>query len=201
MSTSSLLAITSQHHVEIMTSCVPNASLIAVIGHPHPQQGGNWHHKVVYTLHQLYTQLNISTIRFQFRGIGRSSGDYDYGIGECDDFYHVAQHAQTFGQVICSGFSFGAIMAAKAAMRLQNVHHVLTVAPPIAYGLPDVVLTCPWLIVQGLLDAIIDPIAVHDIAQQKGAQWLPFEGCGHFFHGQLTQLKTTLFHQLQPLCY
>ena len=58
---------------------------IAIILHPHPQFGGTMYNKVVYNLHYAFFNMGFTVLRFNFRGVGRSQGEYDQGVGELSD--------------------------------------------------------------------------------------------------------------------
>ena len=85
---------------------------IALILHPHPQQGGTMNNKVVFEVYQLFAKRGFSTLRFNFRGVGRSQGVYDEGLGELSDAASALDWLQSANpdasQCWVSGFSFGA---------------------------------------------------------------------------------------------
>ena len=78
--------------LEVITSFpkIPRTpEIVAVICHPHPLFGGTMHNKVVYTLARCFSNMNLPTVRFNFRGVGISEGKYDAGNGECDDLVAI----------------------------------------------------------------------------------------------------------------
>jgi alpha/beta superfamily hydrolase len=167
-----------------------------VICHPHPLFGGTLQNKVVHTLSRSFQELGAPTIRFNFRGVGRSTGSFADGIGETEDALAiVAEGRRRWPQaaVWLAGFSFGGAVAVRAAAR-ADAQLLVTVAP--AVRLIDVsdckVPDCPWLIVQGDADELVEPAAVLQWAAQLSpaptVKVLP--GVGHFFHGQLRELTT-----------
>ncbi|MEO5695568.1 MAG: alpha/beta fold hydrolase, partial [Burkholderiaceae bacterium] len=90
-----------------------------VICHPHPQHGGTMDNKVVQTLARGFVQLGWRSVRFNFRGVGASEGDWDDGAGEVDDALAVIAALRGAGAAfMLAGFSFGAYVAAQAATRL-----------------------------------------------------------------------------------
>lgn len=167
---------------------------VAVICHPHPLQQGTMQNKVVTTLARAFRRLGAAAIRFNFRGVGRSSGSYDDGRGERDDALAVVRYARTEWPdraLYLGGFSFGGVVALTAAAEALP-RGLVTVAPAIA-RLPAGFLppACRWLLVQGGSDDVIDPTAVIDWARS-----LPHpptvaveDGVGHFFHGHLNELQ------------
>ena len=94
---------------------------VAVICHPHPQHGGTMDNKVVQTLARAFVGLGWRAVRFNFRGVGESAGDWDHGRGEVDDALAVtaAERDPNRAFALC-GFSFGGYVAAAAAHRLRE---------------------------------------------------------------------------------
>ena len=93
--------------------------VLAVICHPNPIQGGTMQNKVVHTLMRTARDLGASTLRFNFRGVGASAGEHDYGNGEVDDCLAVLDWAQNnleVRELWLLGFSFGGYVAAAAAI-------------------------------------------------------------------------------------
>ena len=167
----------------------------AIICHPHPLMGGTMDNKVVTTLGRGLRETGIPTLRFNFRGVGASGGTFDEGMGETADADAVA----AFGarrwpgrSLVIGGFSFGAYVALRLAQK-RTPRHLITVAP--AIGLFDVsgftVPRCPWLIVQGDADDVVDPGAVVDWAETLSPRprLVVLPGVGHFFHGRLRELQ------------
>ncbi|MEP7312350.1 MAG: alpha/beta fold hydrolase [Pseudomonadota bacterium] len=183
-------------------------SAFAVICHPHPLHGGTMHNKVVSTLARTCNELGVPTIRFNFRGVGKSAGAFDEGSGETDDaLAAVAVGRQRWPDAALwlAGFSFGGYVALRAASRGDGARatHLVTVAPaftryfdsPAAVPMP----ACPWLIVQGDADEVIDAQAVIEWAKRlvPPPRLAVLEGVGHFFHGRLNQLRDTVMESLQ----
>jgi hypothetical protein len=167
----------------------------AVVCHPHPQHGGTMHNKVVHTLVRAFVRSGYEALRFNFRGTEQSDGEYDAGIGELDDALAAiawmrARHASY--PLWLAGFSFGAAIAVKAAVA-THVDGLISVAPAIsrfATGMtsqPD----CPWLIVQGDEDELVDveeTVTWFD-SLEPGPELLIVPQGEHFFHGRLTELR------------
>lgn len=96
-------------------------SALGIICHPHPLHGGTMYNKVVTTLARTLQGLGLTTVRFNFRGVGKSQGEYDHGRGEIDDLLAVAawlQKEMGHQEIWLAGFSFGAYIAANGAVRL-----------------------------------------------------------------------------------
>jgi uncharacterized protein len=170
----------------------------ALVCHPHPVFGGTMDNKVVTTVARALNACGMPTIRFNFRGIGASAGRYDDGRGETEDAAAVAAWgARRFGArgVVLAGFSFGAYVALRLAQTLPPARLIL-IAPPVGRFefAPLAAPHCPWLIVQGDVDDVVDPKAVREWADsqpQKG-RLLMLAGVGHFFHGHLVELRDAI---------
>jgi hypothetical protein len=167
----------------------------AVICHPHPQHGGSLRNKVVTMLERSLRESGLDTVRFNFRGVGESEGEYDEGDGESGDLVAVAQWVRRVhaGDALwLAGFSFGSYVALRTARSLA-ADALITVAPPVGrwdfagVAMPD----CPWLVVQGEDDEIVDSQAVFDwIATLEATPTLVrMPETGHFFHRRLMDLR------------
>lgn len=199
----------SQHHIpgpagrlEAVVTEVESDSpeCFAVIGHPHPLMGGTMQNKVVHTVARALRDLGIPSIRFNFRGTGKSEGSYDEGRGETDDFLAaVAWGREQWpeAKLICAGFSFGSYVAANAARQLQEqgeaVDRLILIAPPVermafAEMAP---FPMPTLVIQGEEDDVVAPETVYEWIdhRQPTVHLERVAGTGHFFHGCLPELK------------
>ena len=168
---------------------------VAVICHPHPLQGGTMHNKVVTTLERSLRELGLATVVFNFRGTGASQGAFDDGIGETEDLIavaHWAQHVRPRDALWLAGFSFGSYVAARAASQLP-VRQMISVAPPVGrWDFSQLASPlCPWLVVQGEADEIVDANAVYTwvAAQPEPPALVRMPETGHFFHGRLLDLR------------
>jgi alpha/beta superfamily hydrolase len=174
---------------------VTQPSAFGVVCHPHPLFGGTLDNKVVYTLARSFHDLGMPTIRFNFRGVGKSAGSFADGVGETDD----ALAAIAFGRerwpgaaLWLAGFSFGGAVAIRAAA-VANPARLVLVAPAIKrVSLEGVAVPAvPWLIVQGAADELVsaqDTIEwVKPLANPPQIVLLP--GVEHFFHGKLNELR------------
>jgi len=166
-----------------------------VVCHPHPQHGGTMHNKVAHTLARAFVRAGFASLRFNFRGTEQSEGEFDEGIGELDDALAVvAWMRKRYPDSILwlAGFSFGAAIAVKAAVAAE-VDGLISVAPAIsrfASGL-EAQPMCPWLIVQGDQDELVDvdeTVAWVD-GLEPGPELLIIPDGEHFFHGRLNELR------------
>ncbi len=187
--------------LEGLTACPPDGRemhAIGVICHPHPLYGGTLHNKVVDTLSRTLNALGIGTLRFNFRGVESSEGEYAQGIGEVDDLRAVlnwAQRQRPGHALWLAGFSFGAYVALSVAREFP-LSGLITVAPPVNFFDFAVVTPpdCPWLLVQGEADEIVSSAEVFAWAERQNPmpQIIRMPEVGHFFHGQLNQLREHL---------
>ena len=111
---------------------VPRAAV--VFAHPHPLHGGTMHATVVYRSAQTFLGLGCAVLRFNFRGVSGSDGEWDEGRGEQDDFLTALDAASAAypGLALWSGgFSFGAWIALTVGTRAPRVTRLLAIAPPV----------------------------------------------------------------------
>lgn len=158
--------------------------------------------KVVHTLAKAFNDVGAPAVRFNYRGVGASAGTYDDGNGETHDALAVLEWAAQRwpgAQLWLGGFSFGgavAIRAAVASSQGSSVARLVTVAPAIRRVSVDstTLPQCPWLIVQGDRDELVDPADIQHWAQALPVQprLTMLSGVEHFFHGRLNDLRTTV---------
>ena len=167
----------------------------AILCHPHPLHGGTMHNKVVTMMERSLRELGLRTVRFNFRGTGASAGEYDEGRGETLDLLAVAEWVQKVrpnDQLWLAGFSFGAYVALLAARHLP-VKQMVSIAPPAGRWDFTAVLPpdCPWLVVQGEDDDVVEPQAVFDWieAMPEPPTLVRMPETGHFFHRRLMDLR------------
>lgn len=167
----------------------------AVVCHPHPVHGGTLQNKVTHTLARAFLACGFATLRFNFRGVGKSEGEFDEGAGELDDALAATRWIRDRHRVPplwIAGFSFGAAIAVKTAGRI-SADGLVSVAPAITRVAGDSVPqpSCPWLVIQGEDDELVDP--QETIAWinglDPGPELLMFPETGHFFHGKLVPLR------------
>ncbi len=105
----------------------------AVIAHPHPLMGGDMDNSVVRVLSETLYGIGFSTLRFNFRGVGMSSGSYDEGKGEQDDLLEALAflEAEGKGELTLAGYSFGSWVIAGLLPRVETLPALL-VSPPVA---------------------------------------------------------------------
>ena len=166
---------------------------VAVLCHPHPQHGGTMDNKVVQTLSRAFRHLGYTSVRFNFRGVGGSTGEWAQGVGEIDDALAVVAAFRAPDQpLVLAGFSFGAYVAANAAARLAASSGVerLVLVGPAASRFEMGPVPAGTLVIHGEADDVVPLNAVFDWARPQALPVTVIPGAGHFFHGQLSLLKT-----------
>lgn len=170
----------------------------AIICHPHPLHGGTMRNKVAHTLARAFVNRQFAALRFNFRGVEKSTGSYDNGRGELADALaatHWLKDRYPGVPLWLAGFSFGAAVAIVAAAEC-DADGLVSVAPAMsrighhAGPMP----TCPWLVIQGDEDELVD--VDETIAWLNGLESGPelqvFSGTEHFFHGRLVPLRVAV---------
>lgn len=173
--------------------------VVGVVCHPHPLHGGTMQNKVVHTAARAMQEAGAATVRFNFRGVGASEGRYDAGVGELEDALAVIEWARArFGcdGLWLAGFSFGAAVALQAATRGAEPRRLVTIAPPVGRIITEPVRRpdCPWLVVHGDRDELVDADEVRRWAEgyERPPQVLVVPEAEHFFHGKLVELRAGL---------
>ncbi len=180
-----------------------NKRYIAILGHPHSLQGGTMNNKVVTTLVRSFKELNIASLRFNFRGVGQSAGVYDEGVGESEDMLLLARQCQQEFpdmRLFFAGFSFGSYVAYRAAAQCKH-SLLITVAPPVHHFdyTEFIPVPMPWIVVQGENDEVVPLSWVLDFVAHSppAISLLCFAETSHFFHGKLIDLKLRLIDVLR----
>ena len=177
------------HGVTHMPKGAPKA--IVIVAHPLPTMGGTMDNKIVTTLVKTFAELGFVALRFNFRGVGESTGMFDEGNGEVEDALTVTEYAiKEFGKLplILSGFSFGGYVQARAA---QNLHpeKLVLIAPAVGrFAMPPIPENS--LVIHGENDEVV---SLNDVLAWARPQHLPIvvmPEATHYFHGLLHQIKS-----------
>ena len=174
---------------------------IALLLHPHPRHGGTMNNKVVFTLYQSFIKRGFSTLRFNFRGVGRSQGAFDDGPGELSDAASALDWAQTYNPnaQTCwiAGFSFGAWVAMQLMMRRPEITGFISIAPPADSQDFSFLAPCPasGMILHGDNDEMVPIASVDRLAQKLKKQknisidFRPLKNCDHFFQDHIKEMN------------
>ena len=191
----------------------PNAP-IAIVLHPHPQFGGTMNNQIVYNLFYMFAKRGFSVLRFNSRGVGRSQGLFDHGIGELSDAAAALDWLQSLNRESrgcwIAGFSFGAWIGMQLLMRRPEIEGFISVAPPANLYDFSFLAPCPssGLIIHGDKDAVVPAKDVQGLVEklktQKGIiidqKIVP--GANHFFDNKIEPLMlnitTYLDKRLKP---
>ena len=174
---------------------VPDAKASAVIAPPHPQMGGSMASPVVSELAWASERAGLSSLRFDWRGVGASSGEASGDLEQADiDFACAAAFlSETVeGPLVSCGYSFGAIAALRFGCVTKSVERMVLVAPPTGMLDPESLLafTGSLLVVAGQNDSWVDFRLLGEVtlgAPQVQIEVLP--QCDHFFMTQLGPLS------------
>ena len=168
-------------------------SPIVLILHPDPSKGGTMDTKIVFNLYKIFVNNGFSTIRFNFRGVGKSDGSFDDGEGELSDAASILDWLQQYNtnSKICwvAGFSFGSWVAMQLLMRRPEINGFVCVSPPANLRDFSFLAPCPssGLIVHGDKDNIASfdsaRILSEKLQKQKKVDILfkPIKGADHFY--------------------
>jgi alpha/beta superfamily hydrolase len=168
----------------------------ALVCHPHPLGGGTMHNKVVYRAAAGLTEAGLVTLRFNFRGVGLSTGTHDEGAGEQDDVrtgldYLSENYPQD--EITFAGFSFGSRFGIETVLDDARVPRLISIGTPV--GKYDYAFlkkcTKPILFVHGDQDEFgtVENVKKLFDSLECEKQMVVFENCGHFFDRHLNELK------------
>lgn len=179
-----------------------HAERVALVLHPHPLHGGTMHNKVAFRAAKALTESGFETLRFNFRGVGASTGEHDNGIGERDDArvaleYLLADqpHAR---EVIVAGFSFGSIVGLNVGCADARVHRLIGIGVPARFGQLECLYDCakPKLFIHGAEDVVapLEPLEefLVQLPASSNLRLVKIAGAGHFFDDQANELMQTI---------
>jgi uncharacterized protein len=175
---------------------------IALILHPHPRAGGQMNHPVSVQLFHLFMKRGFSVLRFNFRGVGRSQGEFDSGIGELADAATALDWLQvtnpSASQCWVAGFDFGAWIGMQLLMRRPETDGFISVSPPTNMYDFSFLAPCPasGLMLHGSADAVTPPQEVEKVVSklrtQKGIiiDYDVVDGASHFWTEHLPEVAS-----------
>ncbi|WP_058368597.1 alpha/beta hydrolase [Psychrobacter sp. ENNN9_III] len=186
----------------------PDTDTVALLCHPNPLFDGTMNNKVVTTMYRFARDNGMHVVRFNFRGVGQSTGEHDYADGEVVDAMTVLQwiaEQSSARKLWLGGFSFGGYVTARVAEQVLEASHI--------WGLSDfevakIALIAPSVEkndssdldlpadktfeIYGNADEVIEPQNMQAFAERLGISVSVVDGAGHFFHGRLSELKGLL---------
>lgn len=179
---------------------------LAILCHPHPLYGGTMHNKVIYSMAMALNQLGYATVRFNFRGVGRSGGSFNHGIGEQRDVEAVIDYYQDQypdAVLVVGGFSFGTKVGLLAGSRDDRVSGLIGVG--ITVDIADFSFLFdyykPKLMIQGSNDQYGTLKNVEEWFQRlpEPKKLVVIEGAVHLFDGKLNELKSSIINEFPQL--
>ena len=175
---------------------------VALVCHPHPLGGGTMHNKVVFRAASGLVDAGFITLRFNFRGVGGSTGKHDDGVGEQQDIKDALDYlTENYPDqpITFAGFSFGSRFGTEIAMDDERIVRLISIGTPVdKYRDYEFLenLTKPILFVHGDKDEFGSVESLNELVAKVSAvtdtSVKIFENCGHFFDEHLTQLRTTI---------
>ena len=189
---------------------------IAMVLHPHPQFGGTMNNKIVYDLFYMFQKRGFTTLRFNFRGVGRSQGSFDNGVGELSDAASAldwVQQVHPEAQVTwVAGVSFGALIGMQLLMRRPEIRGWLSIGAPASMYDFSFLAPCPasGIFIHGAQDTVVQPQAVTKLVEKLRTQkhitvhHEEIPRANHFFENEQEELMKSvdnyLDFRLDPSC-
>ncbi len=181
---------------------------IALILHPHPRAGGHMNNPVAVQLYHLFMKRGFATLRFNFRGVGKSQGEFDSGIGELADAASALDWLQTTNpaasQCWMAGYQFGAWIGMQLLMRRPETDGFVSVSPPTNVYDFSFLAPCPasGLFLHGTADTVATPPEVERVVAklrtQKGISiaYELVEGANHYWSNHVDEVGVRVGHYL-----
>ena len=189
---------------------------VAMILHPHSQGGGTMNDRIVQRLYKTFVDRGFATLRFNFRGVGRSQGSFDNGIGELSDAASALDWVQSIHPEAqttwVAGVSFGALIGMQLLMRRPEIRGFISIAPPA--NMYDFSFLAPspasGIFIQGAADTVVQPSAVVKLVEKLRTQkhitihHEEIPRANHFFENEIDDLMAAvdnyLDFRLDPAC-
>ena len=177
----------------LLNTGLPDAPFAALVCHPHPKGGGTMHNKVVYHAMKAIASFGLPVLRFNFRGVGLSEGDFDGGLGEQADVRAALDWLDREYRlpILFAGFSFGSYVGMRACCGEKRLAGLIALGLPVAVDgrsysyefLPE--CRAPKLFITGAEDDFapkaLQQLVLAGAPEPKQALWLA--GANHFFQG------------------
>jgi alpha/beta superfamily hydrolase len=189
---------------------------VAMILHPHSQGGGTMNDRIVQRLYKTFVDRGFAVLRFNFRGVGRSQGSFDNGIGELSDAAAALDWVQSIHPEAqttwFAGDSFGAVIGMQLLMRRPEIRGFISIAPPANMYDFSFLAPCPasGIFIQGGADTVVQPSAVLKLVEKLRTQKHitihhdEIPRANHFFENETDELMVSvdkyLDFRLSPDC-
>jgi hypothetical protein len=173
---------------------------VAIVLHPHPMSGGTMNNAITLALYAMFQKRGFATLRFNFRGVGRSEGVFDNGVGELSDAASALDWLQAINPessgTWVAGYSFGALIGMQLLMRRPEVKGFISIAPPANLYDFGFLAPCPssGLIVAGTADEVVTESAVQKLVDKLKTQkhitidYARIEGANHHFAAEMDEV-------------
>ncbi|MDA0239534.1 MAG: alpha/beta hydrolase [Proteobacteria bacterium] len=177
---------------------------VAIVLHPHPLHGGNMNNKLVYGMYTAFASRGFSTLRFNFRGVGRSQGTFDNGIGELSDAAYAFDWIQQINpnSPYCwiGGYSFGALISMQLMMRRPEIDGFISIAPPASSEDFSFLAPCPssGLVVHGDKDEQVPLESVNKLVTKITSRknitvdLAVIKGADHFYQDKVEDVEKAI---------
>ncbi len=177
---------------------------IALILHPHPEYGGTMNNKVVYNSYHTFLKNGFSVCRFNFRGVGRSEGMFENGLGELADaaaaLDFVQRNNPNSNESWVIGFSFGALICMQLLMRRPEIFRFIAISPQPNIFDFNFLAPCPTsgLVVYGNNDQLVPKESIEQLkiklVNQKNitVEFNELDNANHSFSNKDDEFNDTL---------
>jgi alpha/beta superfamily hydrolase len=178
------------------------AERVALVLHPHPLYGGTMHNKVVAHTARALEAAGFVTLRFNFRGVGASSGTHDRVRGGVEDaglaLDYLLAHQPVAREVLVAGFSFGASVGLRFGCGERRVHRLLAIGTPASWLEPAFLAACakPIAFIHGERDHLAPLAALEALVGRERVHVIP--GADHFFEAHLDELRAAIEEAAAP---
>jgi uncharacterized protein len=170
-----------------------------VLAHPHPLQGGTMHTKVLYQVAKAFCRLNCAVLRFNFRGVGASEGEFGNGLGEVEDYWTALEfmalkYPDT--EIWAGGVSFGSWVATTAGANDDRVTRLIAIAPPVAiYDFSSVGRSSKAkFFIGGERDEVcpVQPLREFYAHAEEPKELVIIDAASHLFDGQVDEVTEAI---------
>ncbi|MFX1487553.1 MAG: alpha/beta hydrolase [Promethearchaeota archaeon] len=193
---------------ELFQSTSNVLNLVVLICHPHPQYGGNMFNNVVSGIFNKLVENGISCLRFNFRGVGRSTGSHSDGSGELSDVHACINfliNEKNFEKILLCGYSYGAAIGSSAVNYSEKIIGFISVSYPWGFmgsQYKNMSQTTKFkLFIQGNRDTIAhyDNFQINFESYSDPKKFKIIEGADHFYWGYEEQVADEILTFLKTL--